>query len=175
MQLIETATVGSGGAASIVFNSISQEFDDLVLVLSARTNNEPDINGYGVATLAFNGSTANLSNRRLLANGSSAQSLSGNDYFLLTSASTNTANTFGNSSLYLPNYRSSVAKTFSIDVVTESNETRAYQVIVAGLWNDTSALTSITLTAKGSGLFVQHSSASLYGILKGSDGTTVVS
>ena len=51
----------------------------------------------------------------------------------------------------------------SADGVMENNATEAYQNLVAGLWSNTSAITSLTL-AKSTGNFVQYSSASLYGI-----------
>jgi hypothetical protein len=90
-----------------------------------------------------------------------------------------TSNTFGNSSIYIPNYTGSTAKSVSIDSVGENNGTASEQIISAALWNNTAAITSITLTSlddnlNPSGNFAQYSSVSLYGILKGtSNGVTV--
>jgi hypothetical protein len=77
-----------------------------------------------------------------------------------------TANTFGNTSIYIPNYRSSAAKSFSVDAVTENNATLAYQNIQAGLWNNSAAITSISISFLSGGNWAQGSSASLYGIRK---------
>jgi hypothetical protein len=174
MQLIETKTLGTA-TATIEFTSIPQTFTDLFVLLSMRTNNEPDANGYGLAQVAFNGLTTNRSNRRLLGTGASAASFSSSDVTVLVSGNTNTANTFGNASIYIPNYTLSVAKSMSIDSVTENNGTTAWSAIIAGLYNSTAALTSISFTALSSGLFVAGSSVSLYGITKGSDGIVTTS
>jgi len=80
----------------------------------------------------------------------------------------------GSVGIYIPNYTSSNAKSASIDGVSENNATASYQTIDAFLWNDTSAITSITLTLSG-GNFAQYSSASLYGVTAGNDGITTVS
>jgi hypothetical protein len=175
MQLIETKTVGTA-VASVEFTSIPQTYTDLLVFLSLRTNNEPDSNGYGVAEVAFNGLTTNRSNRRLVGDGGGgALSFSSSDIRVYVSGNTNTANTFGNASIYIPNYTSAVAKSISLEQVTENNATRAYIFLMAGLYDSTAALTSITFTALSSGQFVANSSISLYGILKGSDGIVTTS
>jgi len=76
--------------------------------------------------------------------------------------------------LYLPNYTSSVAKSVSGDNVSENNATASTQTITAGLWSGTDPITSIEIFGSGTNL-AQYSSASLYGMRKGSDGTTTVS
>jgi hypothetical protein len=174
MQLIETKTVGTA-VASVEFTSIPQTYTDLLVLLSLRTNNEPDSNGYGLAQVAFNGLTTNRSNRRLLGSGSFVGSFASGDVTLLVSGNTNTANTFGNANIYITNYASAVAKSISIDSVAENNGTTAWLAIVAGLYNSTAALTSISFTALSSGLFEANSSISLYGITKGSDGIVTTS
>ena len=74
-----------------------------------------------------------------------------------------TASTFGNAELYIPNYTSSNNKSFSADSVTENNATAAYSQLIAGLWSNVTAITSLSL-APSSGTFVQHSTATLYGV-----------
>ena len=163
MQLIQTISL-TGSQSSIEFTAIPQSFDDLYLVFSARTSNEPDGNGYGVAQISFNGLTTNRSNRRLVGSGANTFSFATSDMQIFTSGNTNTANTFGSANLYIPNYKAATAKSVSIDHVTETNATQAWQFLTAGLWNDTAAITSLTFTAASSGQFVAGSSASLYGI-----------
>ena len=173
MKLIASTTVGSGGQASITFSNIPQEgFTDLLLVFSLRVTN--DLDNF---ELRFNNSTANFSLRTLIGNGISASSGSRTDSVIQSTVtgSSTTASTFGNSQIYIPNYRSSAAKSFSVDGVTENNGTSAFQGIIAGLWNNTAAITSIGMFARNSGSFVQHSTASLYGITAGSDGIVSVS
>jgi hypothetical protein len=74
-----------------------------------------------------------------------------------------TASVFSSGEMCIPNYTGSSYKSFSTDSVQENNATLSRLVLVAGLWSDTAAVTSITLTA-AAGLFVQYSSATLYGI-----------
>jgi hypothetical protein len=172
MDLIQTVTVGSGGSASINFASIPQTFTDLVVVTSLRTTRSAIAEQ---VYISFNGSSASFTNRALYGNGSSATSFNANRDVVNAPSANATANTFSNGTIYLPNYTSSSNKAFSSDDVTEHNGTEAYQFIIALLWANTAAITSLTLTPGAGGSFVQHSSASLYGILKGSDGTTTVS
>lgn len=174
MQLIQTVTVGSGGAASIVFGSggtLPTTFTDLLIVISARgTRSNTDDN----IRLSLNGSTSNFSSRWLYGQGSSASSGTETNYAGQISAATSTASTHGSVQIYIPNYRSSVAKSYSVEAVTENNATFSVQVLIAGLWNDTSAINMVALSA-GNGNLAEFSSASLYGITAGSSGGVVVS
>jgi hypothetical protein len=159
-KLIETVTVGSGGAASIEFGSIPQTYTDLLVVSSVRiTQTSPDsFNVY------FNGTNTNLSARYLLGTGSSSASGTlAYGYAGTANVDSFTANVFSNSSLYIPNYTGSTTKSYSVDNVAENNATLAYTNIIAGLWSGTSAITTLTLVPNST-VFMQYSSASLYGI-----------
>ncbi len=158
MQLVQTVTVGSGGAATVAFTSIPQDATDLVVKTSLRNT----ANNAG-GTIAFN-TGGTYTRRRLLGNGSAVSSdTAGVDYQSNTSVST--ANTFSNSAIYIPNYTESTQKSYSVDSVNENNATLANQSIIAGLWNQTAAITDITLTP-GSGNFAEGSVVSLYKITK---------
>jgi len=76
-----------------------------------------------------------------------------------------TASTFGNCQAYIPNYTSSAYKSISAEGVAEGNTTAMLSAIDAGLWSDTSAITSIKLFVPSFNL-LQYSTASLYGISK---------
>ena len=168
-EAIATVTVGSGGAASIEFTSIPGTYTDLCVLLSARgaraTVSTP-------AIINFNSSTSNLSSRRLFGNGSTASSDTPTPNVVLffnINDSTATASTFSSSMIYVPNYAGSNAKSVSIDAVTENNATSAQAQLSAGLWNDTSAITSFKITATAGDFvtlssFDEHSTATLYGI-----------
>lgn len=169
MKLIETKTLGTA-AASIEFTSIPQTFTDLIIKISGRL----DANNTAIK-IQFNNSTSNLSTRYLFGSGSAAASYSdASNIYLYASSSTYTSSTFGNSEVYLPNYSGSTNKCVSVDAVTENNATAADMAIFAGLWADTSAITSIKLLPN-SGNFVTNSTVSLYGITKGSDGIVTTS
>lgn len=168
MKLIQTITVGAGGAASIEFTSIPQTYTDLVLVTSLRQS-DATVTGF----VQFNGTgTTGLSVRTLYGTGSSAASNTNTAFGNLVNPSDYTASVFSSSTIYIPNYTGSTNKSFSVDAVTENNSTSSYAEIVAGLWSNTAAITSIKLLGNPFNL-VQYSSASLYGILKGSGGATV--
>jgi hypothetical protein len=157
---IASVTVGSGGAASIAFTSIPSTYTDLVVKISSRNTSSGDW-----FHLNFNGSTANFSGRQLFGTGGGAFSYTktdGTEAFLNNNSST-TASTFSNSEIYIPNYAGSANKSFSIDSVTENNGTTAYAVLYAGLWSNTSAITSLTFTPNANTL-TQYSTATLYGI-----------
>lgn len=169
MQLIQHQELGSA-QASITFSSIPQTYTDLYLLLSTRA-----VSTIGV-TPKFNGSTANFSARFLEGTGSGASSYTATNLIGYTNRdNASTASTFGNTSIYIPNYRAATAKSISLESVTENNGTTAYQLLGAVLWNVTDAITSIEVYPDNASNFVQYSSATLYGILKGSDGLTTVS
>jgi hypothetical protein len=161
---IGSVEVGSAGAANITFSSIPQGYTDLQLVFSLRADNaSPSDN----AEITFNGSTSTYSYKRLYGTGSSAASDSSSSYTTsaFTTGDTATTNTFGNGTLYIPNYAGSTNKSFSVDAVAETNATTAYAGLYAHLWATTSAITSIKLEANGGTNWKQYSTATLYGIL----------
>jgi hypothetical protein len=160
-KLIETVTVGSGGTGSIEFTSIPQTYTDLKVVMSARSNTADASSGY-YFNVFLNGVSANRSGRYLQGNGSITTSGSYTPWGVYSSGDM-TASVFSSGEMYIPNYTGSAYKSLSIDTVQENNASLSRAVFVAGLWSDTAAVTSITFTA-AAGLFVQYSSASLYGI-----------
>lgn len=170
MQHIETVTVGSGGVAGIVFDSIPQTFTDLVVKFSITTT-RASISDW--IYFKINDSATAPTGRILYGTGSSAASDSSPDLFV--SGTSVTANTFANSEVYFPNYTSSANKSFSGDSVYENNATGATQTILAGLWSQTAAITKLELYSANSATIEEFSSASLYGITAGSDGVTTVS
>jgi len=164
MTLVSTATVGAGGAASIEWTGIPATGTDLLIVTSLRST------GNSVARLTFNATGTTYTERILQGDGGTASSFTETNFAGHIVPSTHTASTFGNSTIYIPNYAGSTAKSFSIDSVSENNATTAYQNLIAGSWNGTGSITSISITASN---LAQYSTASLYTITKGSGGATV--
>lgn len=160
-EAIATVTVGSGGASSIDFTSIPNTFTDLKVVISARGSYSALGSSY---KLSFNGSNSNFSITALEgAGGSGVSSFTGTQYVGSAVGATATSNTFSNGEIYIPNYNSGNNKSFSVEAVTENNGSEAYADLIAGLWSNTAAITSIGLTPT-SGTFDQYSTATLYGI-----------
>jgi hypothetical protein len=166
---IATVTVGSGGATDITFSSIPATYTDLVVKLSSRG----DIAAIGGGNFCqFNGdtSTANYAFRQLIGDGSSTPTSTNaatttGVLFQRNTGATATASTFGNSEMYIPNYTSANQKSVSNDGVTENNATAADAALVASIWKNTAAITSMKIFP-GSGNFVQYTTATLYGISK---------
>jgi hypothetical protein len=161
-QLISSVTVGSGGAANIEFTSIPQTYTDLLIKGTSRHSNG---NGIG-EEITFNSNTSNYSNRNLNGSGSGTGSQTTLGRFSnIGTRSSDTANTFSNFDIYIPNYTSSNNKCYAGDSVMENNATESYQYIIGGLWADSSAITSIIIAPfSGNGNYVQYSTFYLYGI-----------
>ena len=166
-ELIETIEVGAGGAASIEFTSIPQDGVDLAILLSGRTD------GANVTSSIFmqlNSDTANNYAYIILrGTGSSASSTSDSPYNAIRvcyfPGANSTSNTFGNATIYLPNYTSSTSKSIASDSVQENNATASYQNITAGSYSNSTGITSVKLyPASGFGNWAQYSTASLYKI-----------
>jgi hypothetical protein len=152
----------NASAASVTFANIPQTgYTDLKIVMSARTNKSA-VNEN--VFLSFNGSTANFSARWMFGDGSGVGNSTTARIAGFGNGNTATANTFGSSSFYIPNYTSSTNKSYSSDAVLETNATTAYAGLIAGLWSNTAAITSITLTPETGPNFLANSTFSLYGI-----------
>ena len=159
--LIASNTVGSGGASSVAFNSIPQTYTDLIVKISGRTNRTVDVDSIA---MTFNGSSTGITWRTLMGDGSTATSGTAQRFWV--DSTTYTANTFNNAEVYIPNYASANYKSTSIDVVTENNATGAYAEMLAQLWSNTAAITSIELAPQFGTGWLQYSTFYLYGIKK---------
>jgi hypothetical protein len=74
-----------------------------------------------------------------------------------------TASTFVNLEIYLPNYSSTNSKCFHVDNVQENNTSLAYMELMSGFWSGTSVISSLKLSISGQNI-AQYSTAYLYGI-----------
>lgn len=158
---IASVAVGGAGAANISFTSIPATYTDLILQCSLRDNTG---NVGNFANISLNSSGTGFTSRYVNGNGSTTSSGSGFGQLIIEyNGNSSTANTFGSGEIYFPNYRSSNNKSYSGTSVTENNATTAYADMAAGLWSNTAAITTITLTPN-TGSFVQYSTATLYGI-----------
>ena len=159
--LIASNTLGSS-AASVTFSSIPGTYTDLVLKWSARDGRASNVNG---VRLRFNSNTSTLySDTWLYSSGSGdvssfADSTAAQMAISENNSANATSNTFANNEIYIPNYAGSNNKSFSTDSVTENNGTNAYASMMASLWSNASAITSLSITTN-SGTILQHSTLS---------------
>jgi hypothetical protein len=158
-------TVGSGGAATIVFNNIPQNYNDLIVKISGRSASGGAVGTDGI-TLEINGSTSNFSSRQIYGDGATTGSSSRTTNYtganLVTGSGT--ASTFNNTEIYFPNYTSSFNKSFSIDNALENNATLSELDMTANLWSNATAIISLTFKTISGSNYVQHSTATLYGV-----------
>jgi len=174
---IASVTVGAGGASSIDFTAIPSTYTDLCVKLSIRNTSTESTNQVLVQP---NSATTNLSSRVLAGTGSAALSASytsDSSLWGYCCGTGSTANTFSNSEFYFPNYAGSNYKAVSIDSVNETNATDARQIINAGLWSNTTAISSLKFltienSTGNSKNFVQYSTATLYGVTNASTAAT---
>ena len=160
---IAKVSVGVGGTSSIDFTSIPSTYTDLKLVASTRGS---AVQPNDDITLKFNTSAANFTYRIIQGTGSAAAGYNGSTARGgPTDGNTANSNTFGSFEMYISNYAGSYNKSFSIETVQENNISTAYAELGADLWSQTAAINAISLLAAG-GLFLQYSTATLYGISK---------
>jgi hypothetical protein len=173
-ELIQRIDVGSGGIGTITFANIPQDGTDLVIVHSTRTNSGP-VNPWDPIGIAFNSdfTYTNYVSKNLFGIGNSYGSNGDQNVRAgFASEQSNTANTFSTNVSYIPNYSRNGIKVVSTDGATENNGTLAIICLTASKWSGGSAVTSLSLYAPNGASFQQYSSASLYKVKRGSDGTT---
>lgn len=164
MTLI-SSYAATGSVSSISFTSIPSTYTDLNLILSLRYSGS-DTSSINVA---LNNTSANYSGKAIRGSGSgvisfsiSSNNIGGNSTG--SSGSSQTANTFASSSLYIPNYASSSNKSASVDFVQEANNAAAFNGMYSVLWADSTPISSIYITPDSTTNWVQYSTAYLYGI-----------
>jgi hypothetical protein len=159
---IASYTVGSGGISSVDFLAIPQNYDDLIIKISARSANASSFDN---PRLSFNTITTNFNRKELYAeSGTIGAEQPADRIFGNVPGANAPANTFGVLEMYLPKYTSRNYKPYSVDSFTEHNSTTYSMWMLAGLWSNTSAINSISITLNTAANFVQYSTFTLYGV-----------
>jgi hypothetical protein len=171
---IATNTLGSA-AATVTFSSISSAYTDLVLQCSLRTDTTT-FNNMNFPQFRLNGdstsglySVTNLYSRNT-GGGNTANSIraSSQNEINLGGVATSamTSGIFSTYQVQIQNYaNTSVNKTVLGRISTGGDLTAMDGVWASvGLWRNTNAITSISLTGTSSGLFQVGSTFTLYGI-----------
>jgi hypothetical protein len=141
-------------ASSVIFDNIPQTgYTDLKIVICALGGSTEGM------YIRFNNSTTGFTGRYLIGDGNTPVSGVLERYIGSIMNQTVTPN---NVEVYIPNYTSSNGKSFSVDSSQENTATLGYGNIIAGLWSNSAAISSITLEAANS--FRANSSFSLYGV-----------
>lgn len=174
---IQTYTL-TGTTASVTFSNIPQNYTDLKFVISARTTSAAD---WQDVIAKLNGTTSTYTQRYFYGtNNAGAQNTVGYSaaYFGNLPGANITSGIFSNVETYIPNYTSSVTKSWMFDSVSESTSATAYLVLSgSGVWSGTSPITQIEVYPSV-GSFTVGSTLTLYGIsngVKATGGTVTVS
>lgn len=162
-ELISSNVLASA-AASVTFSSIPATYTDLVLRWSAR-----GATNFDTVSLRINGNSSVLYSYRIL-RGTGSTAVSGNDgggdsqlpFSYGVVQSTYTASTFSSGEFYIPNYTTSQNRPIGSFQTQENNATASGIAVTAGLFRDTTAISSLTMT--GTGNLAAGSSFYLYGI-----------
>ena len=159
---IATVNVGAGGTSSITFSSIPQGYTHLQIRAFTGTATYWSNAGY----VHFNGdtTTSNYNEHAIYGSGASAGAYytSSNQGLFYLGKSTSGFDAAVIDILdYTNTSKNKVSRSlFGYDV----NGATGYVGLISGLWRNTAAVTSITITAGGIGDFAQYSQFALYGI-----------
>ena len=160
-ELISSTTVA--GSTAITFSSIPNTYTDLVLRISGRANGYNGTDCY----ITVNGSSTSYSGKYMWKDGNTTS---------VTAGSTGTTSvlagilpgtqagstTYGILDAYFINYASGTHKNMRIDTLSERNGNDSWVYCAYGTWENTSAITSITVGATAN--WLGDTNAYLYGI-----------
>jgi hypothetical protein len=166
---LSSVTVGAGGASTISFSNIPQSYTDLKVVLSTRRS---AANVWGTYLLTVNGDNLNavgISYGQTYGQGTGS-SFSHNGRFAASMVASegvgsgSTADVFDNAEITLADYcNNKNLKNIQTEAVGENQATTAYSIFGTLNILATDPINSVTFTS-GSGNFVEHSNAILYGV-----------
>ena len=166
MIWIASQTVGAGGAASVTFSNIGQQFTHLQLRAMAigASGNAGPYNTY----LTFNGDTGNnYATHRLVGDGSSALSYGAssraNGFVFYTPTNAQTTNSFGVGVIDILDYSSTTKNKTVRSLGGYDLNGSGYVNFFSALWLSTNAITSLTLVSETGGNWIQNSRFDLYG------------
>ena len=158
---IATNTLGSA-TSTVTFSSISGSYTDLVFVISlkAATTNNPTLR------LTFNGSTTGYSGTQLYGDGTTASSArTSNAAYISIARAYGVPQTIGNTGTIIINLQNYSNTTTYKTVLARANAADSGTEADVGLWQNTSAITSITIESPTTNDFASDSMFTLYGIL----------
>lgn len=160
-ESIATVTVGAGGTSSITFSSIPSTYQHLQIRYFGRNTTDNNAAVY----MTTNGDTGtNYSWHQLFGSGSSAGTqASTSATFMSAGQESSTSNVFDAHVIDVLDYANTNKYKTVRTLGGWEDSTQGRVFLRSGLWMNTAAITSITLTPSSSN-FAQYSSFALYGI-----------
>lgn len=164
-ESIATVTVGSGGASSIEFTSIPGTYQHLQIRAILRTTRAAVFDSVNIK---FNGSSTGYAHHQLYGGGSTgaagAASATAINTAGLFNSDSSGASRYGVMVLDVLDYATASKTRVLRHLSGADDNTTGWIGVGSGLWDSTSAVTSIALTSNAAANFTQYSTAALYGI-----------
>lgn len=165
-ESIATVTVGSGGSSSVSFTSIPSTYQHLQVRIIAK-----DSRGVGNLSnlyMTFNSDTgANYATHQLYGDGggagAAAATSSTSMFFGYCASATTTANMFGATITDVLDYANTSKNKTIRSLTGGDNNGSGVVALTSGVWMNTAAVSTITITPLVANL-TQYSSFALYGI-----------
>lgn len=167
-ESIATVTVGAGGSSSISFTSIPSTYKHLQVRLIGRSDRGGGNNGDYIKLTMNSDTGANYADHQLTGDGSTAAtSVATSANFIRMNriaATSSTTNVFGTIVMDILDYQNT--NKYKTTRQLGGNDTNGSGDVwfISGLWQSTSAISSLTLTVGGGTNFLQYSSFALYGV-----------
>lgn len=163
---ISETTVGSGGTSSITFDVSSVTYDHLYLVMNGR------VTSGAIIQVSFNSDTTAGNYEGAYLEWAGSGTVGGFDdqdrFIAIVPSSGARSGTFGGAQAWIFDYRNTTKyKTW----IATMSDGITYTHAATNYWKSASAITTMTLTPTGGGNFVEHTKASLYGLLSRSQDT----
>lgn len=154
---IATTTLASA-AASYTFSAIPATYTDLVLVSNVKVSSVGE-----AVQIQFNGDTGNnYSFTQLYGNGSTVTSSRSSNLSIIYISNDSSATNYGTAITQIMNYSNTTTYKTTLGRFAEASATSWSDV---GLWRNTAAITSLTLTVSGTSKTLSTGSTfTLYGI-----------
>ncbi len=170
---IASTTVGAGGAASITFDLTGVSGYTHLQIRGIARASIADSNDHNIVA-AFNSDTTHTNYRTHVLDGDGATATAGtaqvSGFYAsagLTLGNSSTASTFSTSVIDILDYQNTNKNTTVRTLNGFDRNGAGYVRLASSLWINTAAITSITISLRTGGNFVQYSSFALYGV-KGS-------
>jgi hypothetical protein len=165
---IASQTAGAGGVANFQFSGIPATYQDIFIVMSARSNRA---NAIDAMKVYFNTDTT-AGNYRIFRLGNNTTTVftetvnTWDDSLGFITGNNATANDFGSTYLYLANYsNTTISKSMNMRSGGSDNSSTSARSSLGSLrWSSTAAINQITILPQLGTLFVQNSTATLYGL-----------
>lgn len=175
-ELIQHTEVAGAGVSQIEFASLPTDgtYTDLVLHLSLRTNAGAVRNQ---VNLQFNSSTASQSHTKILWYEGGSEGNTVSNIYVFATGNGAPSNAFNVSNLYFSNYANTSRYThIDIQDTAPNNSTASYVTSLFGSgFTAGTQIANIKLVPDPAATILQYSTATLYGVLAGNDGSVVIS